>query len=421
MKVHFSLSIFIPLLFVLSCKKELSIQKTITKPSFNYKNLIKDTVLFKVIAETKTNTTYTFRDSSLTIFKKDSLMWSQIFHCPTPSQTFWNKNRLCDQLDDSLSPSLNLPLRGFRVALDAGHLAGTPLMAEIEGKKIKLKHPNTKDSVFFYEGELTFLTVTLLKDSLTRLGAQVFTTRKSNESALGYTYFEWLDQHFLNDIDSCLQYHIITKEDYNLLLSEKEKNTLLSKKIIFHKLFKHLDFHERATIINQFQPDITVIVHYNVDVKNKRWEKPTKSNFNMAFVPGAFMNGELKTHIDFNNFIRLNTTNEISESIMLSSYILKGLKKHTNVDIIHDYSDISYLNDYCLPTNQRGVFSRNLALTRQIKGPLCYIEALYQDNFEESLLLNKKETNNYSPRRVKHVAIGALEGIIEYLLKNDHR
>lgn len=288
-------------------------------------------------------------------------------------------------------------------------------MAEIEGKLIKLKHPQQKDSIFFYEGELTYLTTQLLKDSLEQLGAEVYITRGINQSAFGYTYFEWLDHHFKHDLDSCLEINLITEEEHQSLSQQKEENTLLSKKIIFHKVFKHLDFYQRAKNINAFCPDLTIIVHYNVDVDNTNWNTPTEDNFSMAFVPGAFMKGELDKQIDFNHFVRLSQTNEIEASIEFSNYLLLGLKKHTLVDIIDDYSEISYLKNYCIPTKFKGVFSRNLALTRQIKGTLCYIEALYQDNIKESLLLNENKEKPYFSERVQEVSNGLLEGIVEYL------
>ena len=413
--------IFLILVLMLfcSCRGQELLKPPLNKNIRDHNTLIKDTSLFNFITYSKEKTSFLYKGSPLTILKKDSLQWRKSFFCRTPTTSFWEKNKNCEDKQVQISNDKNLPLAGIRIALDAGHLAGTPLMAEIEGKQIRLKHPSTHDSIFFYEGELTFLTVSLLEDSLSKLGATVFTTRKPNESALGYTYFEWLKKYFNSDLDSCLKNEVINEKDFLFLLKEKKKNTLRSKKIIFHKLFKHLDFYHRAKMINQFQPDFTVIVHYNVDVKNKGWNKPTKDNFNMAFVPGAFMKGELEKQIDFNHLIRLSQTNEINESIIFSSCILKELKKHTKVDIIDDFSEISYLNNYCLPTIEKGVFSRNLALTRQIKGTLCYIEALYQDNFEESILLSNKAANGYYPKRVQDVSNGIFEGIINYLsIKN---
>ena len=407
-----------------ACKRPVT-QKTIsekikkeevTKPQL----LAKDTSLLNRILLNDTQTTYLYNDTSYTLFNKDSSAWLSMFACPTPTHSFWELSNSCHINKNSEEPTKEHPLQGIKIALDPGHLAGTSEMAEIEGKQIKMKHPHIKDSVFFYEGELTYLTVSLLKESLEKLGAEVFKTRKANESAFGYTYSYWLAHHFTHDLDSCFKNNLLTIDDYDLLTQEKEKNTLLSKKIIFHKFFKHLDFYQRATIINSYQPDLTVIMHYNVDVSNKGWDKPTNKNFNMAFVPGAFMEGEIDKPIDFNNFVRLNHTKEINESIIFSSHILNGLKKHTKVDIITDYSEISYLNDYCLPTNVSGVFSRNLALTRQIKGIICYVEALYQDNIDESLLLNKKRNNSYIPTRIQDVSNGILEGIVEYLSYKNH-
>ncbi len=384
------------------------------KGGYNYGLLIKDTLLFNHISKTIDTTTYRFNDTTFSLTQKGLSVLRESFLCPTPSLYFWDLNSKCIVKKEITPLPPQLPLLGFKVALDPGHLAGTPEMAEVEGKQIKIKHPYLKDSIFFFEGELTYLTVEKIKDSLTKLGADVFVTRKKGESAFGYTYFDWLNTHFHRDLDSCLKNEIITAELAEKLLEKKIDTTLLANKYIFHKFFKQLDFYQRAKIINQFHPDITVIVHYNVDVANTNWKVTTPANYSMAFVPGAFMNGEVEKQIDFNHFVRLSQTNEINESIIFSNYLLNGLKKHTGVAIIEDFREISYLNNYCIPTNKKGVFSRNLALTRQIKGTLCYIEALYQDNFEESYRLNKTRTP-YAPQRITHVANGIIEGITAYL------
>ena len=419
MKSYIFYSFLVIALLFTSCKSSKpvktrhQIQKTIASHQPSFRFLIKDSSIYQKINQNKRKTTYKFRDSIYSLSNKDNQQWQASFSCPTPTRSFWFYGEECiKQKSFTPLPSL-LPLKGIKIALDAGHLAGTPEMAEIEGKKIHLLHPETKDSIFFYEGELTFLTVTHLKEQLTELGADVFVTRRANESAFGYSYFDWLDKRFFKDLDSCLINKRISIELATLLLKEKDKKTVLSKKIIFHKFFKQLDFYQRAKIINQYQPDITVIVHYNVDVNNKKWETPSFQNFSMAFVPGAFMKGEIHNQLNFNHFVRLSQTNEIKESIILSKFLLNGLKKYTKVDIIEDFREIGYLNNYCIATDSKGVFARNLALTRQVKGTLCYIEALYQDNFNESLLLNKN-TNNYFPQRVKEVAQGLTEGIVTY-------
>ena len=405
-------------IFCFGCTRQLSIpsvQKESLPTIVNNSYLAKDQSLFANTVSSNSLPKYTKDGVDYQLGTKDSLQLRDVFHCPTPTTSFWDATKTCQTDTSSPHPTEKFPLHGLKIALDPGHLAGTSEMAEIEEKLIKLKHPALNDSIFFYEGELTFLTVSYLKESLEQLGADVFVTRQSNESAFGYTYFEWLKTHFSQDLDSCLQYKVINGDEFKLLCQAKEENTLRSKKIIFHKLFKHLDFYQRAKIINQYNPHITTIIHFNVDVNNKGWNKPTSKNFNMAFVPGAFMRNETSKMIDFNHFVRLNHTNEINESIAFSNHILKGLKKHTNVDIINEYSDISYLNNYCIATNVPGVFARNLALTRQVKGIVCYVEALYQDNLDESLQLNKVKKITYAPDRIRNVSEGILEGIIEYI------
>lgn len=76
--------------------------------------------------------------------------------------------------------------------------------------------------------------------------------------------------------------------------------------------------------------------------------------------------------------------------------------------------DVKYLTEGCLPTNEKGVFCRNLQLTRFVQSPLVYGETLYQDNSNECILLNK-ETDKTKNERIQQVAEAYFEGILTYI------
>jgi hypothetical protein len=177
------------------------------------------------------------------------------------------------------------------------------------------------------------------------------------------------------------------------------------------------DLRQRAKKINEFQPTMSLVIHYNVDETNYGWNKPSPKNFNMAFVGGSFGEDEIDQPEDRIDVLRLLLSNEIEESESLSGCIVKNLVELTKVPPAAPW-DAIYLRESCLSTPTTGVYCRNLALTRQIKGALCYGESLYQDNVKECNLLCKEDIlveGILTCNRVEEVAHAYYEGVLQYL------
>ena len=126
--------------------------------------------------------------------------------------------------------------------------------------------------------------------------------------------------------------------------------------------------------------------------KNQLWLKPSKNNYTMAFIGGAFVADNFDKIENKINFLRLLCTNQLSKSETISGLTVMNFHKNLNIPIAIKNS-ATYLNDKCLTTNLPGVFSRNLLLCRTVNSPLVYGESLYQDNeFEiNELMKNDKE------------------------------
>lgn len=304
-----------------------------------------------------------------------------------------------------------------RVAIDPGHMASDFRMAEIEGKYLRIFNDSIKDSVSLFEGELTYLTAELLKGQLEGFGYEVLISHDYGKSAMGVGFFDWFSDSLIRNhmIDSCLRVNMIDSTQYKYFNDILEEDTLFAQKYIFHKVFKYVDFYYRAKLINEFNPDATVIIHFNVDVNNKPWKETTSNNESMAFVPGAFGEKEFKTVHDCENYVRLLTSQDLVESIKLSGYVLNSIEKEINVPIVTKVDSVGYLRDFCVGTNEKGVFCRNLAMTRMVEGPLCYLESFYQDNHTESCLLNKpSDAEVYMPERLRQVSDAIAEGLQLY-------
>jgi N-acetylmuramoyl-L-alanine amidase len=305
-------------------------------------------------------------------------------------------------------------LKGLKVAIDPGHIGGTYDMGYAESRCMTLQVDSLghADSIRLVEGNLTFYTAQMLKKKLEAQGAEVMFARKDTGiSALDITYWQWKQR-----IKSPAYVDSLVEAD---LMTEKEKRLLrlnISDKELFKVLFGFVDMAERAKKINAFKPDITVIIHYNVNEINTGWTQPTPRDYTMTFVGGCIIGKDLETVSGRLNFLRLLISPDIENSVKLSSGVVHHLSKDLGILIAHK-EDATYLKNNCLSTPAEGVYSRDLALTRIIRGTLVYGEALYQDNCKECFLLSGKGLDfkgcNIS-QRLEQVAQAYFEGIMDY-------
>jgi N-acetylmuramoyl-L-alanine amidase len=303
-------------------------------------------------------------------------------------------------------------LKGYKIAIDPGHISNNIAFGRIEDKSVNFKVKNAPvDSVAFTEGQLTYATAVLLKQKLELQGADVFMTRKKKGgNAFEMSFENWIKK---DNIDKMLNKRVLTKREYDLLM-----NPEISIKEKFQDVFKNIEISKRAEIINDFKPDLTIVIHYNADEKNTGWNKVSKKNYNMAFVPGSFLTNDLRTRNNRFDFLRLLISDDIEESIKLSNATVNNFE---NILFVPSASikNATYLKANCLGTNTKGVFCRNLQLTRKINGPLIYGETLYQDNAKECLILNE-QSNKTLNKRVIEVAQSYYLGIMNYLESNDN-
>jgi len=353
--------------------------------------------------------------------------------------------------DDILSLSDDLPLQGVRIALDPGHVGGTMELAYLEKKFIRIRkgnRPEIHKAIAFNEGNLALGTALLLRDSLEKLGAQVLLTRsKEGHTAFDMSYEAWLESETQQaearlglswaDLDGKtadgypLRWRNGAAANYIFQQELVGTDSLwwmteATMRDIYRIPFLKADFKQRASEINAFHPDLTLILHYNI------WEKNTWSagqylnavddNYCMAFIPGSFMAGELGKPETRMAFLQKALSDDIPESERLSAEVVKGFEKHLGIPAIPYDTSLRYLRAASLPTPAKGVFARNLSLTRMVNGPICFGEALYQDNLEECLRLQQKQLRlkgmrTQLPNRLKDVVNAYVEGVLQFIQK----
>ncbi len=326
--------------------------------------------------------------------------------------------RETDQVSqDNSSQIVLVPSRSRRIALDPGHIGGDNAMLEIEEKHMRLKDLSGK-MLTFEEADLNLATALLLSDKLDSAGYHVFLTREeAGLTAFGKTYEAWLEEDFVHVIDSLYDHGTLSPNRYQFLRDNRDK-----PKVIFHAFFKNYELRQRQAVINNFNPNLTIVIHYNVHAAGRLestddYYYPTEENYHMAFVPGAFMAGELETDEAINDFIFLLHTDILKESIDLSSKILQELEKRTSVAPVGREFERRYPFTNCVFTGKKGVYARNLAMTRFTKAPICFIELLCQDNLQEARLLADTSVSigpiTSSPR-VQAMADALYHGISRY-------
>jgi N-acetylmuramoyl-L-alanine amidase len=311
----------------------------------------------------------------------------------------------------SSSSNENEKLKGKKIALDPGHLANDSEMGNLEKKQVRIKKDSLRginDSLEITEGILTYATALLLKQKLEAEGAEILITRANGNSAFGKSFSQWKKDNLKSAVDSLFKTGEISLSQKQYFLSSKAQD-----RDIFRVIFKDLELAKRAELINNFNPDFTLIIHFNVDETNAGWEKPGIKNFNMTFVGGAFMKSDLSNKEKRFEFLRLMVSEDLEKSIALSSAMVKSFEKILKVKTagIHE---ANYLTEGCLPTEEPGVYCRNLQLTRYIHSPLVYGETLCQDNLQEAILLSR-EKDKTKNERVQQVAEAYYMGIMNYI------
>ncbi|MDF2578290.1 MAG: hypothetical protein K0S74_1774 [Chlamydiales bacterium] len=295
-------------------------------------------------------------------------------------------------------------LKGIKIAIDAGHFGGK--YARLEDRYIDITIPQDDQGAItcqFQEGDLTLATSKLLQSHLEELGATVACTRNQyGKGAISISFKEWLQEY-------------VQKNHLGQFCGPLDLGKL------FLTQYNRQDLAKRVELINEFQPDITIIIHYNFHpLVPTIWgsDALTIPNYNMTFTPGSFLYGELDSIEQRYHFLRLLLTDDLESSSNLSHHIANALEEQLGVPLVDDKIDLSYLKNSCIKID-RGVYARNLFLTRQIVGPLCYVEALCQNNKGECLKLEQKDVSvegQEMPHRVEQVAKACLIGIENYFI-----
>lgn len=313
-------------------------------------------------------------------------------------------------------------INGLKIALDPGHMASDMAFAIKERKFVRMEasKAGTNKDLEFFEADLAYKEALILKDTLESLGAIVLITRNNGESAVGKPFDQWLKEDYTKDLNFIQKNSIYSDQFINKL------RTNSSPWEKFNYVYSYFDFVNRAWKINDFNPDLTLILHFNADEKGERYEKegywtPSENNYSMSFVPGSFLNNELRKKDARIQFLRLLVSPDLEESKRLAGHIMSNHKTSLGVEP-YPWNEESEMLSNCIDTEIPGVFARNLYMTRAVESPLVYIEALYQDAISEAIRLDKNDfilkNGMKTSSRVAECAYTNLDAIKTWLEEN---
>jgi N-acetylmuramoyl-L-alanine amidase len=400
----------------------------------NLKYLVQDSILLNQV--TIDDEGIKMYDLKSTVRPEFTLYWDEVPHYLRiinrmryydEYEMYYNKGNdefLLTKLQDLFSFTMPRPegFLGLRVAIDPGHFAGNWEQALKEERYLKVRGEEfgKKGDIQIYEAQLTYWTAEILKDTLEKLGSRVMLTRPKGVSAVGKSFDDWYREDFRDDLAI-----YIARGD----ISEKTARALLesnSRRYVFEVFYKYIDFTNRARRMNEFKPNLSLVLHYNVEESNNRdkykYTSPQdEANYSMFFVPGSFLWGELWKQNQRMDFLRLMVGYDLEQSIRLAKHIQRDHKDVLGVPPIPVENDLIHTEKYDILTDYQGVYARNLYLTRAVKGPVVYCESLYQDHRGEMERLIKRDysfNGEMVPKRCAEVAFSFLRSMRLWLEEN---
>ncbi|MES2768885.1 MAG: hypothetical protein V4596_07035 [Bdellovibrionota bacterium] len=312
------------------------------------------------------------------------------------------------------------PLRGLRVAIDPGHM-GESQWDEMTGKYVK------HQGKYLSEGVMALQTSLLLQSELKALGAEVELTRMgmvpvtemkyedlpvtkfAKTELLEHVYSPWFLKLLSSGTGSVLHKAFDQNADRKKLWSDTSRyNYFILKE----------DLWARADKINNFKPDIVLIIHYDVlpNSGDGHAVNPQAPNQTKIYVAGSYFDIEFGSRKARKQFAKkLLDQNQWNESINLSRNIL---------DQFNSQMGLSYPSgsEGSIPVAP-GIFARNLTLPRFLEAPaVAYLECLFYNRPQEfSAFTNTKYpmiingVNYPYSDRLKQVVSSIKAGVVNYV------
>jgi N-acetylmuramoyl-L-alanine amidase len=321
--------------------------------------------------------------------------------------------------------SKKLPLQGLKIALDPGH------MSTKEWDKRTGKYVHDKKGNIISEGLINLQTCLVLKEEFEKLGAIVMVTREDHNpiskislqnldvADYGRKYLKnnSLSPWFLNllataPVGPALFKNFEASTDFQKLFKETARENYF---------IKGADLQARVDKIEEFSPDISLIIHYDSHdpaddpngMNTKKYSR-VKTYVHGSVDPEEWSGAKERSYVL--HHIMDSTSYDFSK--ILSEEVVNGLKNGLKLGYDVTGAGSSY-------QVSPGVFARNLFITKKLYGHAhTYVECLHYNDPTEFKALLKKDfimkidgKPTYYSKRLRDVAFSIRNGVLNFMTK----
>ncbi len=313
---------------------------------------------------------------------------------------------------------------GLRIGIDPGHMAGQE-WDRLTGKFVRDQNGRTLS-----EGLLNLQVALLLKKRFEQRGAIVRLTTSGPRPAtkVDYKTFE-LDPYARFEIrESVIEpwfLKLIQEKTSDSEMLRRFENSPQVKQLFSNSsrrdfFIKRVDLWERARILNEFKPDLVLVIHFDATA-SKDYEStepnPQAPNETKSFIFGSYESGEASSFVSASYLAkRILYKDDFQNSFNLSQSIVKRLSQNLKLSL-----------DTSNPINgqliQPGIRSRNLTVPRYLQtSSVAYLETFFYNRPDEFRALLRQdhvmaiEGVNYSySNRLIEVANAVELGVADFL------
>lgn len=317
----------------------------------------------------------------------------------------------------------NQQLKGLKIAIDPGHM-GDSFWDNETGKYVR-----DKKGTYISEGVINLQTALLVKESLEKHGAQVLITHDylGPVTSVPYDKFdvkfyarnELRDSIYQDWFANLLTVAPIGKNLFNAFENSPQVKNLFSNSKRADYFIKREDLDARINIINNFEPDITIIIHYdsNDPADDPNGLNPNTPQGTKAFVIGNYEKTELSSRTQRFQFTKHALDQQSWDaSLALTKYVVQGMSQSLSIPLTKSGGPSSLKID-------DGIFARNLLIPRKLNpSAVSYLECLFYNEPKEFYSLAKRTNpmyinGKYYPYsdRLLDVAKGIETGITQFV------
>lgn len=329
-------------------------------------------------------------------------------------------------------PNIPAPLYGVKIAIDPGHM-GDELWDTNTGKYVAIRNKKKQLLGRVSEGQLTLWTAFLAANALRKLGAEVRLTRDilgpvSQVDYRSYDFSQYRNHYFYNSLDGWMRHHfhlgdsafIKTIKSLDEVKKMFPETTSDLQKLRTELFITAEDLEARAQMISNFEPDLTIDIHYDA---TRTTQLQSKTNDVEGYVPGQFSLTETGSRsIRANALQHALEARRWNESVSFTGTLTSALSKSLGLPL-QTIPAMSFNGTTIAAVKVRdGVYARNLYLTRRsFKGLIAYLECFHYDHTSEFWNLTKNDkVGTYNgltfeyPNRLDQVAEGIRNGVLQY-------